>query len=358
MNFDLGSARNLSFSGARGETGRYAALGLSAPAPGFNAQPGYTVTGDFSQLGNEITIEKDGGGFGTKPGGEKALYVALWEDGHDVRGPDPSLSRVGDMSNIGGTGRHEIQSEVVPEGGVNALQHNFEGSTSSGLIQFIYSSTGKELWFNRRRTNWDFTEITADGMKIWRLWHEGTGNHNVYWDTARVNKKITAEYTGSNMTGVGHDIDTVKNNWVPEKIRIRQGDLDVQNAKTWWTLGGLEEVSPEFWSQRTVEGSGNNHGDRVGYYNFFAGPQEQGSAYDLEGMRSWHSFFYFDNSWCHAVLADSATFADQGVTQEVQPIIGWQDGEVKIHCRPRQGLTHLHVIDQDYNSFYIGEISE
>jgi hypothetical protein len=328
------------------------AVGLSVAevaSGAFAAQPGFSVSGTFDQ-GGEVVISKSGGGFGLKPNGEKAVYVALWEDGHDSRAAsalsrDPALTISGGSNTV-------IQSAVVPEGGANALEYTYQGVTGAGDVQFSYVSTGKELWFAKRRTDFDETDVPANGEKLWRLWSESFGNHNLYFDCL---PKITVERTDGNPLTDGFRWSDIKNRWGSEKCRLLQSDLDMQNGKAWWAMDGVLKESQPFYTQRTIDGSGNSS-DRVGFYNLFVGPQEQTATLDVPaGKKRYMGMLYFDDSWCHAVFTDSPTFNDAS-PQEVQPILNWADDLVKIHCRPRNGLNHLHIVDANYSSFYVGAI--
>lgn len=324
--------------------------------PDFVAQAGYNVIGDFSQLGNEITITKEGGGFGTKPGGEKPVYVALWEDGYDSHNPDPDLSRDPSLSISGATNRREIVEGFSPKTGGNSSEYTTADVSSAGHVQFTYTSTGREVMFAKRRTGFDQNDVPASGQKEWRIWAVSAGgNHNVYWDTGN-GGKITTEFLDSQGTIVdnlsNHRWDATKDTWADEKIVLKQSSgLDVSDAETWWYLKGFEAYSGTFISRTT---------DRPEFLNVWVGPQDQKTAPENdipEGEKWWLGLLYFDDSFCHAVLTDSATFADSGVVQEVQPIKGWVDDQVKIHLRRREGLNHLHIINSNYDSFYVGEIS-
>jgi hypothetical protein len=314
----------------------------------FAPQSGFSISGTLVK-GNVLTVTKAGGGFGTKPGGEKPVYAAMWEDGHDSKDAS-DLSRDTGLTVTGDSGA-TVQGDFTTPGGVNALEYVYDGSTGAGQIQFFYTSTGKEIWFSKRQLDFDEDTQPATGDKAWRLWSGSVGNHNLYFDTGG---KFTAERTDGSFHNEGHRFSAIKDRWGREKCRLLQGDLDVENAKAWWIMDGVEIETPNFYSQRTIAGSGNSS-DRIGLYNFFVSAQEQTATNDIPaGSKAWNAMLYMDDSWCHAVLTDSATFSDESA-QEVQPIDAWADGTVAIVFRPYAGLNHLHIVDSNYNSFYVGE---
>lgn len=329
-------------------------LAQGAASENFTPVLGYFVSGDFSAIGGEIVIEKSGGGFGVKPNGEKPVACLLWEDGHDSLSTNATLSRAA----VNPTDEEGVvQSVTTPNGGVNAVQYNYKGASSPAIFGYVMPvASQKKLWFARTRINWTPDEAYANGgtnfnQKWWRIW-AATENNNLilpaYGQSGGTGApRITQENTqpgGSDWTGPS--LLDFYNTWADEQAMVLESTIDGDDGEMRYAVAGTLYVSS---GRRTRTAS------KPEYYSRFFAPQEQNAGWALTSWRYWSSLLYLDDSWCHAVLTDSATYNEASSAKEVQPIQKWADGSITIYARPKAGLTHLHVIDNDRNSYYIGE---
>jgi hypothetical protein len=319
---------------------------VDAPAGGFNAESGFSLSGTLAD-GQTLTLTKTGGGFGTKPNGAKPLY---WLPLTSTKTFDASLSR-GSVGALAG----DLVAEQLPAGSSVVLKRQMNGGRSGGGLDatdFAISGAPGKVYTNIKKY-YAFSQNAVADLNT-KSGYEHSINHKLmqYFfsyntpfmsiEPCSVNGDGSARYDnqfftynypgeyGPSRYGVGSDNDP--NQWCVHETLFSRGTLDTADAVIRHLIDTRDMLAPSNLFTAKVTGETRTpdtlHLDM--YFNY---------TIDAD-LCLYVDHVYIDDSWCRVAISDETSYQTQTWTgdtgryrREIQIPTAWADGELSFVCR-------------------------